>query len=324
MSSSSSGIPGEVSVDWADDSASIAPERLFDLKINNRMFEASLAEDPSFPGTMSFAVGKDMVAKSMKGCVVVTYDTDTQVTAAQLEYFGYDPNCASKEPLPPSGSKSMLIGSLLAFRELAPSYVKTLYLNDESNFRCEDHPSVVRTILASLFLTGKSYYQRLLGVAPTEQTFAKLIPVLRKMNEVIPRDGADSFWTKIIEGKKEDRAWLESNRAVIHECLTGKTWRRAVVAIHARLGCMFFACAHDQLADLFGTDGLMGSSWKVDLADIPESCNGNKVDFSVEESVMTGGGRSKYMADVRAAAKAVMRRRAGLSKARLIRKYRRA
>lgn len=322
MSSSSSfDIPGVVAVDISDDS-SVTPEKLFDLTINARQFEASLVEDNMFPGAITFAVGKGST-KNSRGCVVITFDVDPGVTSACLEWFGYDQNCTKGITMMPKESKTMLVGSLLAFRKIAPEHVKVLYLNDESSFRCEDHPSAVRTMLASLFLHGKSYYQKLLGVRPSERTMLNLHKSLTKMKSSIPKGGADKFWSNITKGSREDRTWLEDNKGVIFECLTtNDTWRKAVVAIHSRLGCRFFACAHDQLSHLFGTSDLMGSDWKVDVFDLPKTCNGSAVQFQlVEIDGQAGGGRSKAMTSIRRAAKAVVARRAARSEARMFKKY---
>ena len=289
-----------------DDDSQDVPERYFDVVINNRLFEASVMAEP-YTGQVVFSIGKGSLV-NMRGCVVITFDTEPEFTEAQLEWFGYDADCTKDRPDMDRGqSKSMLIGTLLAFRKFVEAeypHVQTLILSDEAVFKCTPGSAInISTMVPSLFLHGKTYYQRLLNVQPYDSNMQRRFQLaIAKMNE----PAADAKWFKRILKSRADRAFSDIISRALD--INRGTWKDVVNLIYAEAGCPFFEAYFGQLSDMFSMTALLGSTWCVPLNALPSNVTGHPVTFDMNETTLQVGGGHKLgkaakFARIRAASK---------------------
>jgi hypothetical protein len=279
--------------DFSDTSFDEEPPQYFDLTINGRTFDASVSDyDDS---RKVFAVGKGDV--SWKGCVVVTWYKNPKYTHAVLEWFGYNAACPKGAPDMDRGrSKSMLIGCLLAFKEVAGPHVETLWLQDMSSFKCPGSSVELSTMVASLFRTGKTYYQRLLNVSPLASSTSPshLQDVLDKINDRVKGRSVERFLA-MVRSRYDVQATLEKAMAARW------TWRQTVNDMMDEHGCQFLEDLHDDLSRMFLMRGLERSMWEVPLTNLPTSVNGHRVTYALVPVPQTGG-RSQLRYNIEKAA----------------------
>jgi hypothetical protein len=279
-------------LDFSDTSFDEEPPQYFDLTINGRTFDASVSD---YDGGRRLAVGKG--DPSWKGCVVVTWDKNPKYKHAVLEWFGYNAACPKGAPDMDRGrSKSMLIGCLLAFKDLHEGHVETLWLQDMSSFKCPGSSVEISTIVSSIFRTGKTYYQRLLNMSPlaTSPTPERLRDVLDKINTRVSARSIKRFLS-IVDGRYDVQATLDKAIA------EGWTWRQTVNEMMDEHGCQFLEDLHDDLSQLFLMRKLEYSMWEVPLKNLPTSVNGHRVTYALEP-VPQSGGRSQLRDNIGRAA----------------------
>ena len=259
----------------------------FTLTVDNRTYGATLTEDEYDPGRFHFIVGG---GKNNKGCVIVTYEMGRGDPVAVLQWFGYDPKCASDVAIMERDrSKPMLLGALLALRGsvLGPaSSVRSLELTDDSHFRCNG--AVTSTMVASLFLHKKTYYERVLGRALTCDTYvrARIEASLDMMRS--PADDFGWFFDGVVKrADRGGRSWLKANKAALQEIFArgNASWRQFVTRAHKRLGCDFFVACCGGLTAMFKLEHARESLWRMPLADLPDT-----VAASLEAAAAAMGG----------------------------------
>lgn len=275
----------------------------YTLIVNNRKYNATLTEDEYDPGRFDFIVGG---GKNNKGCVIVTYETSHGDPVAVLQWFGYDSKCASDVAIMERDrSKPMLLGALLALRGiLRTSSVTTLELTDDSNFQCNG--TMTSTMVASLLLHKKTYYERLFGPALTCDKYvrARIEASLDLMRS--PADDFDWFYKGVKKhANRRDCAWLKANKDELQQIFArdNVSWRHFVTRAHKKLGCDFFVACCGGLTAMFKLEHAMESAWRIPFADLPDT-----VTASLEAATVSGGGKASDIEKIKAVAR--KRRRA--------------
>lgn len=292
----------EYSLEYSDDfSVDDEPSRFFDLTINGRLFEAAISE---YDGSrLMFSVGKGPNNDTWKGCVVITWDRNPRYSEAVLEWFGYNPNCSKDFDMERGNSKSMVIGSLLAFKQIIADYthVTTLWLRDASSFKCPGGSIEISTMVASLFKTSKTYYQRLLNVSPLHSSRApsRLQDVITSIKTVVDRRKGMKLIKKL--AKKE---WAPENEVILmthydNAVQTGLTWQQLVCNLMDAIGCSFLETCHEDLAKFFVITPLQNSMWEVSIESMP--LNNRQVNY-ILTPMQKGGDRSARVSRIRKAA----------------------
>ena len=285
-------------------------ETFYNLKINGRIFEAVLSEGDDLEGS-SFVVAPGV---NGRGCIHLTFDSGDPDLC--LQWFGYDPRC-TKDPGMKRGfeSKMMLVGALLAIQRLVgKKNLDRLVLEDKSSFLCPPRNSTdISTTVVSLLLNGVTYYQKLLGVSPSDKTVTdRLGRVLGRVSRDIETT-FDVFWKYITQKHilqtrhNEDIAWLTTNAAKIQAAFDkSRSWRSFFKRVHKLFNCVFFECCFNQLSKMFRIDRIEGSNWVVALQDLPRSVEGREIVVDIEQVQDAGGRRQKVSNGViRASAKLV-------------------
>jgi hypothetical protein len=284
---SSSDISGVVSM--SSISSDDAIERVFDLEVNNRMYEVTLMDDK---GDMSFVIGSE---RRDIACVVITFNRDgahSWDSDALLSWFSYDSKYArDTATMERERTKPMLVGALKAFAELRDRefpHVKTLRLSDVGTFKCDGSNAKIPMMVSSLILKGRTYYQSLLAVKPDlPQTSHNLETCLAKLNERVTT--FDKFWKAI-----EKNAWVKERRSLFERSFQeGQTWRDFMTKLHGEHGCAFFENTHRYFSRFFEIDKLIHTDWIVDMDDIPAKVDGRPVTYTLTEQAMRGGGSKK-------------------------------
>ena len=249
------------------ETSSVDPDRIFDLTVNGVQFEVTIQEEP-YVEYIYFAVARGSTSNG-RGCVVIGFDKSPNNDTAVLDWFGYSPDCSKDSPNMDRGnSKPMLIGALTAFRDFVQGeypHIQILELADEATFTCPGKGSPqMQTMVASLLLHGKSYYERLLNVRPSNRETA------RKVGEALERvnhQAGSLQW--IVDGLGK---WGTSNYAIIDAAFSkGGTWGKVISRVHRIIGCPFFEACSDRLADMFKISSLKGSAWSVPLIELPDN-----------------------------------------------------
>lgn len=298
---SSSDISGVVSISSISSDESV--ERMFDLEVNNRLYEVTLMDNN---GDMSFILGSE---RRDIACVVITFNkvgSHSWDSDAVLSWFSYDSKCArDTATMERERTKPMLIGALKAFAELRDRefpHVKTLRLSDVGTFKCDGSNAKISMMISSLILKGRTYYQVLLSVKPdSPQISHNLETCLCKLNERVTT--FDKFWKEIDKNTwvKERRSSFESS---FQEVLcAGQTWRDFMAKLHGEHGCALFENTHKYLAKFFKIDKLIHTEWVVDIDDIPSKVDGRQVAYSLSEQAILGGGSSKNANNILKASK---------------------
>jgi hypothetical protein len=281
----------------------------YTLTVNNRKYSATLTEDEYDPGRFYFIVGG---GKNNKGCVVVTYEASRDDAVAVLQWFGYDSKCASDVAIMERDrSKPMLIGALMALKGILASDapgVTTLELTDDSHFQCNG--TMTSTMVASLFLHKKTYYERLLGPALTcdRNVRARIDAALDLMRS--PADDFDWFYNGVKKrAARRDCAWLRTNKDTLRHIFDrdNVSWRHFVTRAHKKLGCDFFVACCGGLTAMFKLEHAMESTWRIEFADLTDT-----VTASMEAATVGGAsdiGRIKAIALKRRRAMATRRMR---------------
>lgn len=294
-----------------------AVERVFDLEVNNRMYEVTLMDDK---GDMSFVIGSE---RRDIACVVITFNRDgthSWDSDALLSWFSYDSKCArDTATMERERTKPMLIGALKAFVELRDRefpHVKTLRLSDVGTFKCDGSNEKIPMMVSSLILKGRTY----LAVKPdSPQTSHNLETCLAKLNERVAT--FDKFWKAI-----DKNAWVKERRSSFERSFQdGQTWRDFLAKLYGEHGCAFFENTHESLARFFEIDKLIHTDWIVDMDDIPSKVDGRPVTYTLTEQAMRGGGASKKAKNILKASKYLKNKtKAEVKKARMgrvMRKY---
>jgi hypothetical protein len=289
---SSSDISGVVSM--SSISSDDAIERVFDLEVNNRLYEVTLMDNN---GDMSFVIGSE---RRDIACVVITFNRDGAHSwdsdALLLSWFSYDSKCArDTATMERERTKPMLIGALKAFAELRDRefpHVKTLRLSDVGTFKCDGSNAKIPMIVSSLILKGRTYYQSLLAVKPdSPQTSHNLETCLAKLTESVTT--FDKFWKAM-----EKNTWVKERRSSFERSFqdvlsAGQTWRDFLAKLYGEHGCALFENTHKSLARFFEIDKLIHTDWIVDMDDIPAKVDGRPVTYTLSEQAMRGGGSKK-------------------------------
>lgn len=296
------------------------PER-YDLKVNGKSFDVLIEED--YGTATRFIVGPGVSSRGPggRGCVLIIFDTKPSRKIVTLQWFEYNPACAKEPDLERGpGSKSMLIGALMMFRDIARTrfpHLETLSLEDLSRFVCERKDTDIPTCITSLVNYKQTYYQRLLNVAPSSAKHRDYLNnVLEELGAAVP--DFEAFWS-MITGKTrgpqkyrvEDLRWLQEHKHAVetafdelkdHAVRTGRTlsWRHVLKKMFIDHNCKFFECCFQQLSDILGVRALEGVDWETTIHDIPNSVNGRTVTWSYERSAAA---RAPFSRIVKAAAK---------------------
>ena len=143
----------------------------------------------------------------------------------------------------------------------------------------------MQTMVASLLLHGKSYYERLLNVRPANDRTARNV---RAALDRINGQATSLRWLLTGLG-----TWGANNRAVVEQAFSkGGSWKEVIARIHKAAGCAFFEACSEVLADMFKISPLKGSSWVVPLSDIPA----NNLEVAFIERRQGGGSKANTRA----------------------------
>ena len=271
--------------------------RTYNLIANNRTYEVTVTIEKAF-GSLFFVVGEG-VPTGGRGCVWLSCGTDADEHAVALQWFGYTSDRPDMQR--GKGSKTMLIGALIAFKEFARlhlPHVRLLQLTDSATFKCTNTANI-DVMIVSLILHKKSYYQKMLDglVLSNMETRKLLVSTLNRISAKIDKD-FEWFWTVVTsksqftqKHRNADLEWLNANKNGINDLFVGcRRWDAFLKKVHRRYNCKFFECCFHQLADMFKIRRLCGKEWEMPLSDVPEAVDG--VPLSVK-LVQTGRGAAK-------------------------------
>lgn len=167
----------------------------------------------------------------------------------------------------------LLVAALKAFAHLFP-HVKHIRMQDDDS----------TGTVPSLILTGKTYYERLLGVHSESGRVRELIdnalaeleeaPDLDEFLDVLTADTATPF-----DRGGDDAAVMAEVFGEEHS-----TWKKYFMRLHDRMGSAFFQKYGPALGNTFGISSI-DADWRVAMPDLPNNVGGAFVEYVLRDAI---------------------------------------